>query len=97
MCDRVTIIKEGKIISTQKISDLRENAYKKVSFTAKDTLPAALNLSGVSNTEVKGNQMSFLYKWDCNKLLDAIGKFSLLNIDISEPSLEEIFMHYYEV
>lgn len=96
ICDRVAIIKEGKLVSTQKISELRENAYKRVSFTTKETAPVAIGLTGVSNSEMQGNQCSFLYKGDCNLLLSALSEQILTNVDISDPTLEEIFMHYYE-
>lgn len=97
ICDRVAIIKDGKIISTQKISELRDNSYIKVKFTTKDVPPAAINLQGVSSLEIQGNQCSFMYKGDCNLLLSAIGAYKLEHVDISEPTLEEIFMHYYEL
>ncbi|MGI6258220.1 MAG: ATP-binding cassette domain-containing protein [Anaerovoracaceae bacterium] len=97
ICDRVAIIKEGRIISTQKISELRERSYKKVSFTTKGEEATPLHLDGVSNSHVHGNQCSFLYQGDCNLLLAALTAQTLTNVDISEPTLEEIFMHYYEV
>ncbi len=94
ICDRVAIIKEGRIISTQKISELQQNSYKKVSFTAKSPLKD-FKVEGAVQVESIGNTVSFIWKGDCNLLLSEIGKHVLSNIDISEPSLEEIFMHYY--
>lgn len=97
ICDRVAIIKEGKIIRTQKISELKQNSYRKVSFTTKDVPAVELGLSGISQLEKQGNECSFIYKGDCNLLLSSLCKQTLTSVDISEPSLEEIFMHYYEV
>ncbi|NKF07313.1 ABC transporter ATP-binding protein [Clostridium gasigenes] len=96
ICDRVAIIKEGRIIKTEKISDLKQSAYKKVTFNITDEAPKELNISGSKNVEINGQNIAFLYKGNINSLLDEIGKFQLTNIDITEPSLEEIFMHYYE-
>ncbi len=95
ICDRVAIIKEGRIIQTQKISDLQQNAYKKVTFAVREEIPAGFALNGASNIEVNGKSCNFIYKGDCNLLLSELGKYSLQNVDITEPSLEEIFMHYY--
>ncbi|MEL4105650.1 ABC transporter ATP-binding protein [Oscillospiraceae bacterium WX1] len=96
ICDRVAIIKEGRIVNVQKISELQENAYKNVSLSVKDgaalkafSLPGAMNLSTNSHTA------SFIYRGDVNLLLSELGKFPLTNVDITEPSLEDIFMHYY--
>jgi ABC-2 type transport system ATP-binding protein len=96
ICDRVAIIKDGRIVNTQKISELQSSAYKNVSFTAKEASNLKdFNVSGALNIEVSGCSVSFIFKGDVNTLLAEIGRFQLVNIDITEPTLEEIFMHYY--
>jgi len=96
ICDRVAIIKEGKIIQTQKISELQQNSYKKVSFIIKKgTDLGEFKLVGATNVDIQKDSVSFVYRGDCNLLLNQIGSYSLLNVDISEPTLEEIFMHFY--
>ncbi|MEG0177200.1 ABC transporter ATP-binding protein [Anaerorhabdus sp.] len=94
ICDRVAIIKEGKIISTQRISDLQQEAYKKVNFTSRNNIDE-FNLFGTSDIHIQGNSVSFIFKGDCNKLLHELTNFDLQNVEINEPSLEEIFLHYY--
>jgi ABC-2 type transport system ATP-binding protein len=96
ICDRVAIIKEGRIINTQKISELQQNSYKKVLFTVKNAYKIGnFAVTGASNIQVQDNSVGFIFNGDCNLLLSEIGKYPLTNIDISEPSLDEIFMHYY--
>lgn len=95
ICDRVAIIKEGRIIKTQKISELQNNSYKKVMFTTNDAV-AEFTLEGASRMDIHDNNVSFLFKGDCNTLLNGIGRYTLSNLEITEPSLEEIFLHYYE-
>ena len=96
ICDRVAIIKEGRIIKTQKISELQQDSYKKVSFTARDASKLdSFNVPGAADISVQGETVSFIFKGDCNSLLAEIGKYPLVNVDIAEPSLEEIFLHYY--
>lgn len=94
ICDRVAIIKEGRIISTQKISELRESAYKKVHFTVAQPLPS-FAVTGAADVRIDGNTVSLMFRGDCNALLSELSKNTLTNIDITEPTLEEIFMHYY--
>jgi ABC-2 type transport system ATP-binding protein len=95
ICDRVAIIKEGRIVDLKRIEDLRKNSYKKVSFT-----PAApvsdFTLSGAAKIVQDGNQTSFLYSGDVNALFARLAGLQLVNADVSEPELEEIFLHYYE-
>lgn len=97
MCNRVAIIKEGKIISLEKISDLREHSYKKVKVETAAMLSSDyLRLPGVNNLELEGNTISFLYSGDINLVVKKLSEIKLSNILIEEPSLEEIFLHYYE-
>ena len=96
ICDRVAIIKDGQIVSNHKISELQKDAYKNVRISFADRGDAvAFTVPGATNQRVEGSGVSFIYKGDINTLLGQISKFALLDIDISEPSLEEIFLHYY--
>lgn len=95
ICHRVAIIKEGRIVETQSIADLRQNTRKRISLTLGSSVKD-FSLPGSHDIEISGTAVSFLYSGDCNKLIAALSGYSLANIDISEPSLEEIFLHYYK-
>jgi len=97
LCNRVAIIKEGKIVTVEKISTLQENNYKKFKIETKALLdPNYFNISGVNNLEVKDTTTSFLFRGNINAILKKIADIELVNLWIEEPDLEEIFMHYYE-
>ncbi|OPX43949.1 putative ABC transporter ATP-binding protein YxlF [Ruminiclostridium hungatei] len=97
MCTRVAIIKEGRIIKLETMSNLTENNYKKfrLEFDS-DIQKEHFQINGVSNLELKEKFISFLFKGNVNTILRKISQAELKNIWIEEPSLEEIFMHYYE-
>ncbi len=96
LCDRVAILKEGRLIDLQKISDLRQESYKKISVQAHDGIPAALfAIDGVTNMQESEDAVSFLYKGDLNTVVSKINAVPLSDVLIEEPSLEEIFLHYY--
>ncbi|MGN4125369.1 ABC transporter ATP-binding protein [Lysinibacillus sphaericus] len=97
LCDRVAIIKEGKIVTVEKISNLQQNNYKKIKIeadNASDNTFAAI--AGVNNLRIEGNLISFIFKGDINTVMTKIADMKITNIWIEEPDLEEIFMHYYE-
>ena len=97
LCSRVAIIKEGKIIKLEKMSNLTENNYKKFKLEMQSEIDKNyFNISGVNNLEIKGNTVSFLFKGNINLIMKKISDVELSNAWIEEPSLEEIFMHYYE-
>jgi len=96
MCNRVGIIKEGELIEIEDIRTLQQNNYKKV-WVAADGLEAAhFDLPGVTNLEHNNGRVRFFYKGDINAVLHKIGEMAVSDVTIEEPTLEEIFMHYYE-
>ncbi len=97
LCDRVAIIKEGKIIQLDKISTLQENNYKKIKVQTTTNLDQDyFNIGGVSNLEVKQNIVSFLFRGNINLIMKKISEIEIANVWIEEPDFEEIFLHYYE-
>lgn len=97
LCDRVAIIKEGKLIKLEKISTLKEDNHKKFKVEAKSELDKSyFNIKGVSNIEINDGIISFLYGGNINLIMKRLSEINLINLWIEEPSLEEIFMHFYE-
>lgn len=97
LCSRVAIIKEGKIIKLEKMSNLTENNYKKFKVEIKSGIDKNhFNIGGVSNLEIKGKTVNFLFKGNINLIMKKISDVEISDVWIEEPSLEEIFMHYYE-
>lgn len=97
LCDRVAIIKEGKIVTVESISNLQENNYKKIKIETKNAINHDLfKIAGVNNFDDEDNMVSFIFKGDINTVMKKIAEIEIHNIWIEEPDLEEIFMHYYE-
>jgi ABC-2 type transport system ATP-binding protein len=96
LCDRVAIIKEGKIIKLEKISTLKENNYKKFKIEAASKLDKnQFNIPGVNKLDIKENTANFIFKGNINTIIHKISSINISNIWVDEPDLEEIFMHYY--
>lgn len=97
MCDRVAIIKEGKIIKVEKISSLIENNTKRFKLeTSEKPEEKIFKIEGVSELEINENFVSFLYHGHVNNIIKKIATLDLKNIWVEEPDLEEIFLHYYQ-
>ncbi len=97
LCNRVAIIKEGKIVTVEKISTLQENNYKK--FKVETDAPLDKNyfqIDGVNKLDIHNNVTSFLFKGNINTVMKKIADIEITNLWIEEPDLEEIFLHYYE-
>lgn len=96
LCNRVAIIKDGSIIEVQDIKTLRENNYKKISIIGDDLKKEVFDLSGVTKLIKDKDEIKFFYKGDINTLTKVISSIKARDINIEEPTLEEVFMHYYE-
>ncbi|SFE48165.1 ABC transporter ATP-binding protein [Fictibacillus sp. KU28468] len=97
MCDRVAIIKEGKLITVEKISTLQENNHKKIRIETKQPVDAGwFAVDGVTNIESDDHKISFLYSGNINLIMKKLAEIELSNVWVDEPDLEEIFLHYYE-
>ncbi|MDP3186402.1 MAG: DUF4162 domain-containing protein, partial [Anaerolineales bacterium] len=96
LCTRVGIIREGKIVEISDIRTLQKNNYKKVRVTADGLNPAAFDLPGVTNVQAENGTLHFFFKGDINAVLKKISGIKVADVTIEEPTLEEIFMHYYE-
>jgi ABC-2 type transport system ATP-binding protein len=100
LCKKVAIIKEGKIIQLEDIETLRKKQLKKVLIEFRDQ--NALDKEGFSIMGIErvimstGNTLSFMFSGNINELVNMLAGKNMLNLTIEEPSLEEIFMHYYK-
>jgi ABC-2 type transport system ATP-binding protein len=96
LCNRVGIIREGKIVEISDIRTLQQNNYKKVRVTAEGLKAAAFDMPGVTNLLMENGTLQFFFKGDINTVLKKISGTKVADVTIEEPTLEEIFMHYYE-
>ncbi|WP_462410150.1 ABC transporter ATP-binding protein [Neobacillus sp. Marseille-QA0830] len=97
LCNRVAIIKEGRIVAVEKISTLQENNYKKFKIQTKSPIPQDyFQQEGVNNLTISGHTTSFMFRGDLNHMMKKIAELEIANLWVEEPDLEEIFLHYYE-
>jgi ABC-2 type transport system ATP-binding protein len=98
LCKRVAIIKEGKIIQLEDIETLRKKQLKKVLLEFEDPkLNENFSITGIERVIAStGTMLSFMYSGNVNELIGLLAGSKVVNLTIEEPSLEEIFMHYYK-
>ena len=92
-CNRVAIIREGNIVTVDSIEELSASKSKKVRLVGANEI---IKLDGMSAIAISEEEQSFLYNGEVEKLMKELGKIHFEDITIEEPSLEEIFINYYE-
>jgi ABC-2 type transport system ATP-binding protein len=134
VCDRVGVLRGGRLVTTERVEDLLDRTGKVVRVSvAGDVDPAAFDIPGAhdvscsttdggesrppgsehdsgdgandSGDDASGpadgrerdpvTECSFTFTGDVNDLLDALAGYRLLDLDIEEAPLEEVFMRFY--
>lgn len=95
MCGRVGIIREGEVIKIEDIKTLQEENYKKIRVKAQDLDEKLFAVDGVTNLVRDNDSVNFFYNGDINVIMRIISARTISDLTIEEPTLEEIFMHYY--
>lgn len=92
-CTRAAIIRDGRIIACGSVEALAKSGAKRITVYGRVGIDG---LEGVKDVKAADGAVSFLYSGDMNRLLERLSKGEVFDLSISEPDLEEIFMHYYE-
>lgn len=95
ICDRVGIIKDGKLIKVEKIEDLSNKSLSLVTITSKQSNEIADNLKANIIFE-EGNTIKFANNMPDDELIKKLSKYKIDRILIEEPTLEDMFLHYYK-
>lgn len=96
ICDRVAIIRNHRVVRVEHIETLKKNLLKKVSIVFRGEAPEKIDLPGVAGFGKSRDHASFMFDGDINALLKHFAGFGIVNMAIEEPTLDEVFMHFYE-
>lgn len=91
-CTRAAIIREGKVIACDSVEALSKTSAKRIHVQGEVSISS---LGHVRDLKQNESGISFLYGGDINELLGILVKQKLSDLTISEPDLDEIFLHYY--
>lgn len=92
-CTRAAIIRDGKIIACDSVEVLSKTSAKRITVHGSVSLERLDSIRDRKDTE---ETCSFLYSGDMNSLLRALSAGQVEDLTITEPDLEEVFLHYYE-
>lgn len=91
-CSHAAVIREGRILAVDSIENLGHAGAKRVTVSGISKSP---ELNGIKDVSINGDTVSFLYGGKPDILLSTLASMSPTDVNIAEPDLEEIFMHYY--
>lgn len=91
-CRHAAVIRQGRLLVSDSIEHLGHTDAKRVTLRGITAPPTIQNMKDITSN---GDTVSFLYGGRPDELLSALAALPLTDVTITEPDLEEIFMHYY--
>lgn len=92
-CTRAAVIKEGEIVACDSVENLSKSNAKRIQICGEVDLNG---LTGIREMRQQGRDISFLYSGEFAFLLKRLQEGDVRDLNISDPDLEEVFLHYYE-
>lgn len=92
-CTYAAIIRDGRIVACNSVDALSKTNAKRITVHGSVCLE---QLEGVRDRKDTEDSVSFLYSGDINTLLRTLSAGQMNDLTITEPDLEEVFLHYYE-
>lgn len=91
-CKHAAVIREGRLLVSDSVSSLGHTGVKRVTLRDASGVPDIPNIRNVQN---ENNTLNFLYGGKPEALIQALSSITFRDITITDPDLEEVFMHYY--
>lgn len=97
VCDRVGIIKKGKLIKIENIEELKNKNIRNIHIDCSQDIPLKdLKIQGVEKVEKTKDGYYIVSVGKIGALIKKINELDIEDIRISEPTLEETFIDYYK-
>lgn len=97
VCDRVGIIREGRLVTVEKMSEMKDKALRRIEIVFQNAVSAEpfRNLPGVRDVEAHNNHLTCTIVGLMDPLVKEAGRHTVVTMISHEPNLEEIFLTYY--
>jgi ABC-2 type transport system ATP-binding protein len=97
LCDRVGILREGKLVAMEAVAGLKQKAIRRIDFIFENPVPAETfrSIGGVTEVRGTGSTLSMVVQGNLDALIKTVAQYPLRNIVTYEPNLEEFFLAFY--
>ncbi|GAB6879128.1 ABC transporter ATP-binding protein [Halorubrum gandharaense] len=96
LCDRVGVIRNGRLVTVESVEELRERGGKRVRIAvAEDVDRETFQVPGVLNLRL-GDRVSFTWAGEYDALIDLLSRFTVIDLDVRDAPLEDVFMEFYD-
>jgi ABC-2 type transport system ATP-binding protein len=96
-CDRVGVIREGRLVAVEDVADLTGRAYRHVTIEFAGPVDESefRRLAGVSELVAADSRITFKVEGDLDPVVKAAARHAVRDLEVTRPTLEEVFLTYY--
>jgi ABC-2 type transport system ATP-binding protein len=98
VCDRVGIIRGGRLIAVERVAELLGRTQRRVSVAFAEPVDASEleAIQGVADLKAEDGRISFHFGGDPDAVVKALARHRVAELEIAHPTLEEVFLTYYK-
>ena len=96
ICNKVAIIKNGRIIEVNEVENLKQKNFVNIKIMAKGITKVKFNLKKIRIKKMEEDYIECSYYDTIDSFIKLVCGLDIEQLLIEEPSLEELFMHYYK-
>ena len=95
-CDRTAMSKDGRLISIEELQTLKASKHKtyQITFATQELVEQFMD-EGFECKQVESNVIKVVPRNKLNYLLATLSRYDIIDLDITKPTLEELFLHFY--
>ena len=95
VCDRVAIVRAGRLVALERIEDLLARRKRRVELRVRGPIPDLRALAGVSDVRLAEGRVELSLEGDVGPFLAAIAGLPVIDLTIEPARLEDAFLEYY--
>lgn len=96
LCDRISIIRDGKIVESGTLAELRHLTRSSVTVSTAKPVEGLENFSGIHDLNAEGNTVRFqVDDAEMSNVMRHITDYEILSLVCTPPTLEELFLRHY--
>jgi ABC-2 type transport system ATP-binding protein len=97
LCDRVGIIREGRLVAVEDVGDMKAKALREIEIHFAHPVSGEMfaGLPGVKSVEVQGDQVFLTVAGPMDAVIQAAARYEVVDVASHEQTLEEIFLTFY--
>ena len=96
LCDRIAIIRKGKIIETGTLSEMRHLTRNKLTIKTKEPVVSLDEIKGVHNIQEHDGELSFQVDTEeIDGVIRFLSQFGIVKLESAPPTLEDLFLRHY--